>query len=589
DTTKTFIINVCAVAIALQLLGLWGAYKEHYYTCITYGVLISLIGCAAVLSALQSGYPLVWILTIWFFTSSFIALSFARRIRVRRLLELTTITYNMGQTRLILTAGTLVTASLYPPRPPSYVESEAMSTTYKTTAQGVKGRKFRNIKYTLMSCAGIAFVLTIIIMSTSLAALDDYYITNTWSTAKGIIGTIGAVSLVIQLLGLYGAHKEHYNFTMAYGIVSAILAGLCIVSALTGNSVGDWFLMIFFAICASVALQFAREIRRLLNPPLSPNVVYMNNNGQPPYVVPGAQVQSGPIYLTPVTIPGQTGPVYIQSQTGQVVTFPAPGAAYVGPADNPPTYRQSQEDISNMSVSAAPGGSDGIANQNVEERKVVFQALIITVGVLSILAQFGGLWGAYKDHYYISLSYGIGSILLAGLCIVSAIVGAGGIDWLLIIFFVICGSLGCQLSREIKRTNRMPVLNQTVYMNPGIQPNMVYQMPNTGQPAYMVQGGQVQTGPMYMSPTLTAVQTMPAQSGQIFVSSPQYPTSQVVAFPTPGPSYGGSSTSPPTYTQSQEDISRMSVNEQPSGAQGAPGGSNSYLNENIEERKTIPN
>ncbi|CAG2168513.1 unnamed protein product [Oppiella nova] len=389
------------------------------------------------------------------------------------------------------------------------------------------------------------------------------------NTAKGIIGTIGAVSLVIQLLGLYGAHKEHYNFTMAYGIVSAILAGLCIVSALTGNSVGDWFLMIFFAICASVALQFAREIRRLLNPPLSPNVVYMNNNGQPPYVVPGAQVQSGPMYLTPVTIPGQTGPVYIQSQTGQVVAFPAPGATYVGPADNPPTYRQSQEDISNMSVSAAPGGSDGIANQNVEE------------------PQFGGLWGAYKDHYYISLSYGIGSTLLAGLCIVSAIVGAGGIDWILVIFFAICGSLGCQLSREIKRTNRMPVLNQTVYMNPGIQPNMVYQVPNTGQPGYVVQGGQVQTGPMYMSPTLTAVQSMPAQSGQVFVSSPQYPTSQVVAFPTPGPSYGGSSTSPPTYTQSQEDISRMSVNEQPSGAQGAPGGSNSYLNENIEEPQIL--
>jgi hypothetical protein len=108
------------------------------------------------------------------------------------------------------------------------------------------------------------------------------------------------------------------------------------------------------------------------------------------------------------------------------------------------------------------------------------------VGVISILTQLGGLWGAYKDHYHTSAVYGILSIILAGLCVISAIVGTSLLDWIMVVLFVISGCQGWKLAYEIRRTNRVTVLNQTALISPGIPPNMVYTMSNTVQPAYIV-------------------------------------------------------------------------------------------------------
>ncbi|CAG2104058.1 unnamed protein product, partial [Medioppia subpectinata] len=187
------------------------------------------------------------------------------------------------------------------------------------------------------------------------------------------------------------------------------------------------------------------------------------------------------------------------------------------------------------------------------------KAIIITVGVVCIINQCLGVFAGYKEHFQLALGYGVVSILLTVLCFVGGILIGGIGYWYLMIQFAVCAGLGFQFTREIRRCDLNANLgHQAVYVNTGLQPNVVYQVPP--QPNYVMAAPVQQTGAVYITPTLTASQTMHASGGQMIITTPTYgPTSQMVAYPNPnpGPSYVDPIHTPPTYTQSQEDL-RMS-------------------------------
>ncbi|XP_054158594.1 uncharacterized protein LOC128956904 [Oppia nitens] len=68
--------------------------------------------------------------------------------------------------------------------------------------------------------------------------------------------------IVLQFLGLYGAHKEHEQAVGWYGLLMALIAGLSIASGLWSDFLANFVLTALYFICSCLALTFAYEMRR---------------------------------------------------------------------------------------------------------------------------------------------------------------------------------------------------------------------------------------------------------------------------------------------------------------------------------------
>ncbi|CAG2104059.1 unnamed protein product [Medioppia subpectinata] len=373
----------------------------------------------------------------------------------------------------------------------------------------IQDKRFRYSKWSLYSWCGISLVVTIILMAIMIpfynGIINDSILYYQWyiddaKSGRAIIITVGVLCILAQGVGVYGGYKEHMKICMAYGAVSVVLTIISLVGAIITGGAGFWWLMIQFAICASVAFQFTREIRRAnwntavgaqqtvyMNNGLQPNVVYPMPGPQPAYAMPNQTVQhtSGAVYITPtLTAPNQSGQVVMGSPTyapSHVVAFPTPGAAYAGPTSMPPNYTESQEDIR------------------------------------------GATAGSLIDR-------------------------AVPIFWFPI-QFAICAGIGFQFSREIRRCDKSApiVAQQFVNRNNRLQPNVVHQMPG----AALTPATQQMPGVMYIQPTFI----LPDQSGQVDVNSLPYITQfdHVTAYRTPESSHAGPTPALPTYAESQQN------------------------------------
>ncbi|CAG2174290.1 unnamed protein product [Oppiella nova] len=84
-TQKAIVITIGVAGICIQFVGLWAVHKESYYMTGSYGTILCFIAGFSIAWGLLPGYEYVWVMTIIYFVSSLMALTFARHIRRVRL------------------------------------------------------------------------------------------------------------------------------------------------------------------------------------------------------------------------------------------------------------------------------------------------------------------------------------------------------------------------------------------------------------------------------------------------------------------------------------------------------------------------
>ncbi|CAG2168512.1 unnamed protein product [Oppiella nova] len=235
--------------------------------------------------------------------------------------------------------------------------------------------RHRNLKRSLVACCVVALISAVIILSLNMVVINNYryydtYYYNSVSTMTAIVITEGVISILLQFMGIAGAHKEHYGMCLTYAVISSILGGLCFANAIIYGYGGNWWLAVLYFTCGCVGSYFAKDIKRLKTQALN-TTVYMN----------GVSGQQNIVYHVPP--PGQVGPVYgVNTQqmapNGQMymsttfstyqpsqqplpfATYPAPvgvggGAQYAEPPVLPPSYTESATSSQpNMQAFGAP-------------------------------------------------------------------------------------------------------------------------------------------------------------------------------------------------------------------------------------------
>ncbi|XP_054158539.1 uncharacterized protein LOC128956853 [Oppia nitens] len=131
----------------------------------------------------------------------------------------------------------------------------------------LKTSAYRYRQRTVLCFAGITLVAGIVVVSLSMNYINGHYISEyhfydrdtitKWELGVHIPG------LVIQFLGLYGAHKEHEQVVGWYGLLMALFAGLSIVSAIWSEFAANWLLTVLYLICSCVSMVYYYEMRRL--------------------------------------------------------------------------------------------------------------------------------------------------------------------------------------------------------------------------------------------------------------------------------------------------------------------------------------
>ncbi|XP_054154637.1 uncharacterized protein LOC128953188 [Oppia nitens] len=216
-------------------------------------------------------------------------------------------------------------------------------------------------RWTVFTLAIVVTAVVVIVMSLTVVAINnlktDAEITDSVKqSAKTLIITECVIAILVQLLGLTGSYRQHYGFTLTYGLIMTMISGLALVSAIRYGLSGDWILTVLFIVTAVIAMTYARDLRlrRLLALNSRTTIVYSSGDGtgsgggngisnanvvyqgQPVYLYPGAS-GGGHQSINVNTLPSHTN-VKWSTPGGQVAYSPnLPN--YYAPA--PPPYIQS--------------------------------------------------------------------------------------------------------------------------------------------------------------------------------------------------------------------------------------------------------
>ncbi|CAG2169154.1 unnamed protein product [Oppiella nova] len=80
--------------------------------------------------------------------------------------------------------------------------------------------------------------------------------------AIGLIAAIGTINILIEMLGLCGAFKEHYCMTMTYAILM-VLVTLGSIGVAAGSGYGAyWFTFVINTLITVLAFLYARDLNR---------------------------------------------------------------------------------------------------------------------------------------------------------------------------------------------------------------------------------------------------------------------------------------------------------------------------------------
>ncbi|XP_054158605.1 uncharacterized protein LOC128956914 [Oppia nitens] len=172
---------------------------------------------------------------------------------------------------------------------------------------------FQCKKWTLFSFCLLNFISTLIIVIIMCVAFsqitsiaNDDTADKVGKVAIGITAGIGSINMLINLMGLMGALKEHYCMTLGYAITMTVLTVLMIVVVFVATAPAFWFTFVLNIFIVCLAYLYARDLRSMQFPGPQTTVI-MTTSGQPAtFVVPQHQ-QTNVSYTANNQAPGGGG------------------------------------------------------------------------------------------------------------------------------------------------------------------------------------------------------------------------------------------------------------------------------------------
>ncbi|CAG2110450.1 unnamed protein product [Medioppia subpectinata] len=472
-----------------------------------------------------------------------------------------------------------------------------------------KLRNLKRALYGCCAVALISMVVVMSLSLIELSSRDinTSYNASTIKTARAIVITVGVAAILIQIVGILGAYKQSNWMAIAYSVISSILSGLCIVEAILATDFFCYYLVVIFFVSSSVGSMYAKHLRKLKKQAINAmfgepmpgqhNIVYqIPGNGYPNYtgqqlnfVRPDQLRANGHMYMTssftnavPYQSPMGNGysdglgdhlyvqpPSYIQSQAAAAMAtddhqapFQTSGLSIASNIHAPTTADVRLVRLTKamyswctacliiapivMAIKISALSDTYVSYEYYIGSKELDRALVITLGVLTIVSQFLGYAAAYKQSNWMAVTYGVIAGGLAGGSVTYAILFYY-LALLLTVSLFISGFVASFYAKHIRRLEKQ-ALNPTVYITgmPG-QPNMMYQgqFNYGGQPAYAM-----------------------GADGQFYATN-AYQPQQTQAYPPP-------TAQPPGYSQSQQQSLPFAAPDQ----QTAPG--------TIASHKTMP-
>ncbi|XP_054158592.1 uncharacterized protein LOC128956902 [Oppia nitens] len=81
EKVRNLALGVGISAILIQLIGQLGAYREHYFTCLVYGITLIILFPLSILSCFWTDFGIDWLLSVLYLVCTVNALIFARILR----------------------------------------------------------------------------------------------------------------------------------------------------------------------------------------------------------------------------------------------------------------------------------------------------------------------------------------------------------------------------------------------------------------------------------------------------------------------------------------------------------------------------